>query len=190
MSSIESELSSGSLEGGLFHTPLDLAHATYPLIDVVKSSSDQHDTSMVFKAEGESIDTVAQFIQGHVAIEPVEVSETKDKKKIIIYEDHFVTMTEDPEDPASTLVEVATYGFVRDNYQPNFFSGFFLWYLLDDVLDVDDWNKKQKKRCDSSTGGCYGSYGGSGGGYKGPIGQPSLRGGSSSVRGGGPGTGK
>ncbi|WP_456278009.1 DUF4247 domain-containing protein [Bacillus sp. AK128] len=180
----------GSLEEGMYHSALELADAKYPFVDMVKSGSNQQDVSRVYAVEGESIDEVASYIEGHVVSQPIEVSETKDQKKVIVYEQHFVTLTADPENATTTLIEIADYGFVRDNYQPDFFDGLLVLWLLDEVLDVDDWKKKQKQRCDQSTGGCYGSYGGSGGGYKGPIGQPSLRGGSSSVRGGGPGTGK
>jgi hypothetical protein len=181
---------SGSLEEGMYGDPLELAEATYPLIDVVKSGTNQQDVSRVFAVEGESIDIVASHIEEHVASQPVEVSENKDQKKVIVYDQHFVTLTSDPKKPATTLVEIANYGFVRDNYQPDFFDGLLVWWLLDQILDVDDWKKKQQKRCENSTGGCYSSYGGTGAGYKGPVGVPSLRGGSSSVRGGGPGTGK
>jgi hypothetical protein len=183
-------ITSGSLEEGMFHNPLDLAEATYPLIDVVKSGANQQDVSRVFAVEGKSIELVASYIQEHVVSQPIEVSEKKDQKQVIVYDQYFVTLTSDPKNDETTLVEIANYGFVRDNYQPNFFNGLLVWWLLDDLLDVDDWKNKQQKRCQDSIGGCYGSYGSTGFGYKGPVGQPSLRGGSSSVRGGGPGTGK
>ncbi|MBM7660548.1 hypothetical protein JOC85_001320 [Bacillus mesophilus] len=187
---LSESITSGSLEKGMFHDPLDLAEATYPLMDVVKSGTNQQDVSRVFAVEGQSIELVSSHIQDHVVSQPIEVSEVKDQKQVIVYDQYFVTLTRDPDNTETTLVEIANYGFVRDNYQPNFFNGLLVWWLLDDLLDVDDWKNKQQKRCQNSIGGCYGSYGGTGPGYKGPIGQPSLRGGSSSVRGGGPGTGK
>ncbi|MFZ3590695.1 DUF4247 domain-containing protein [Bacillus sp. DJP31] len=169
---------------------LDYIQATYPLVDVVKSSSDQRDVTRIFNAEGSSIEEVTSKIQSGIKSEPVEVSERTNEKQVIVYDDFFVTMTTDPENKENTLVEVATYGFVRDNYQPSFFNGLMAGYLLSSLLDVDDWGRKQNSRCLNSPGGCYGGYIGSGKGYKGPVGQPFLRGGSSSVRGGGPGTGK
>ncbi len=169
---------------------LDYIQATYPLVDVVKSSANQQDVTRVFKAEDSTIEEAASQILSNINSEPVEVSEKKDDKQVIVYDDFFVTLTTDPENTANTLVEVATYGFVRDNYRPSFFNGLMTGYILSSLLDVDDWGKRQNSRCLNSPGGCYGSYSSNGKGYKGPIGQPSLRGGSSSVRGGGPGTGK
>lgn len=169
---------------------LNYVERTFPLIDVVKSSANQQDVTRIFKAENKSIDEVAKNLLDNVKEKPIEVSENTGEKQVIVYDQFFATLTKDPEYEANTFVEVATYGFVRDNYQPNFFNGLLVWWVLDEILDVDDWGKKQKQRCLNSPGGCYSTYYGSGKGFKGPVGQPSLRGGSSNVRGGGPGTGK
>jgi hypothetical protein len=179
---------SGSIGGST--EVLDYTQENYPLVDVVKSSVNDQDVTRVFKAEGATIENVASQIQDNVSIEPVEVSEKIDDKQILVYDNYFVTMTVDPENSSNTLIEVANYGFVRDNYQPSFFNGLLVGWVLNEILDVDDWGKKQQNRCKYSQGGCYGGYSVTGKGYKGPVGQPSLRGGSSSVRGGGPGTGK
>jgi hypothetical protein len=164
--------------------------STYPLIDVVKSSANQQDVTRIFQVENKSIEEVAKELLEAVTKQPIEISENTGNKQVLVYERYFATLTTAPGNEANTLIEIATYGFVRDNYQPDFFDGLLVWWFLDEVLDVDDWGKKQKRRCASSPGGCYGTYGSSGKGFKGPVGQPSLRGGSSNVRGGGPGTGK
>jgi hypothetical protein len=167
---------------------LNYMEKTYPLIDVVKSSAEEQDVSRVFRAEGSSIEEVATQIQSEVTDEPIEITDNTGEKQVIVYENYFVTLTSDPENPKDTLVEVAPYGFVRDNYDPDFFDGLMTYWFLSQLFDVNDWRAKQRDRCYYAPAGCYGSYGSTRGGYKGPIGQPSLRGGS--VRGGGPGTGK
>jgi hypothetical protein len=155
----------------------------YPLDDVVKSSTNADDTARVFLAKDQSISEVSSSIQKEV--KPENSSEIKDKKQVLVYDEYFVTLTEDEENPENTVIEVATTGFVRDNYRPSFFDGLLAYYILDNIFDVDDWGRKQSKRCGGS---CYGGYSKSGGHYKGPTIPSTFRG--SGNRGGGPGTGK
>lgn len=157
----------------------------YQLDDVVESSIDSGDVSRVYTAEGKDIPSVSSYLQEQ--IKPNEVSELKEGKQVLVYDDFIVSLTEGDND-SNTLVEVATIGFVRDNYRPSFFDGLLAYYILDEILDVDDWGKKQKSRCNNSLGNCYGGYKSTGGTYKGPSTIPSFRG--SGSRGGGPGTGK
>ncbi|WP_226614651.1 DUF4247 domain-containing protein [Guptibacillus hwajinpoensis] len=168
---------------GITKDILEIVEGRYQLEDVVASSVDSNDTSKVYLAE-EDIPSVATYLKEQ--IKPNEVSELKEGKQILVYDDYIVTL-EESDEPSNTLVEVATVGFVRDNYQPDFFDGLLAYYILDEILDVDDWGKKQKNRCQSASGNCYGGYGSTGGSYKGPATIPSFRG---SNRGGGPGTGK
>lgn len=165
---------------------LDKISGKYPLQDVVESSTNSEDTATVFVAENEKLEDVSKAIQDMQ--DPNNASEIKDNKQVFIYDDYFVTLTTDEADPNNTLIEVASHGFARDNYSPGFFSGFFTYYLLDEIFDVDDWGKHQKARCLGSTGGCYQGYNTSGGSYKGPTSPSIFRG--SSHRGGGPGAGK
>lgn len=157
----------------------------YQLEDVVESSVDKGDVSRIYQAEGKDIPSVSSYLQEQ--IKPNEVSELKQGKQILVYDDYIVSLLEG-DDESNTLVEVATTGFVRDNYQPSFFDGLLAYYILDEILDVDDWGKRQKARCKNSLGNCYGGYSTTGGTYKGPSTTPSFRG--SGSRGGGPGTGK
>lgn len=184
-------LSACGMERGIANSDiLDYTEANYPLMDVVKSSSNQQDVTRIYKAEGLTIDEVATQLLSNLPSKPNEITEKVEDKQVLVYDKFFVTLTPESDNSKNTLVEVATYGFVRDNYQPSFFNGLMLGYMISNILDVDDWGKRQNSRCLQSPGGCYGGYYQSGKGYKGPIGQPSLRGGTSSVRGGGPGTGK
>ncbi len=162
---------------------LEIISDEYPLEDVVESSTNSEDTARVFVAKDKSISKVSSFIKDKK--EPTNKSEIKDNKQILIYEDYFVTLTKDENDPDNTLIEVASDGFARDNYRPSFFSGFIAYYILDEVFDVDDWGKRQSQRC---AGKCYRGYNQSGGTYKGPTTPSSFRG--SGNRGGGPGSGK
>ncbi|WLD94767.1 DUF4247 domain-containing protein [Alkalihalobacillus sp. AL-G] len=162
---------------------LDIVSDKYPLEDVVESSTNPEDTARVFIAKDKSISKVSSFIQDKM--EPGNASEIKDNKQVLVYNDYFVTLTTDENDPDNTVIEVASNGFVRDNYRPSFFNGFIAYYILDDILDVDDWGKRQSQRC---VGKCYRGYNQSGGSYKGPTTPSSFRG--SGNRGGGPGSGK
>ncbi|MGP4080722.1 DUF4247 domain-containing protein [Pseudalkalibacillus sp. R45] len=162
---------------------LDWIAEHYPLEDVVESSTNPDDVARLYVAKDKSIQEVSKAIQDHM--EPNNASEIKENKQVLVYDDHFVTLTQDEDDAESTNIEVASDEFVRDNYRPGFFNGFIAYYILDEILDVDDWKNKQNKRCG---GKCYEGYNKSGGNYKGPAVPSSFRG--SGNRGGGPGTGK
>ncbi|MFD2212162.1 DUF4247 domain-containing protein [Metabacillus endolithicus] len=178
----------GSTEGSFFKDGIaDFISTTYILQDVVSSQGQSGQISEIYSAENKSIDDVANELQEYE--KPREVSEKKENKQVLIYQDTFVMLTNDEENPANTLVEVSTYDFVRNNYSPDFFDGLFLLWVLDEVLDVDDWGKKQSNKCYSNQDDCYRGYSSSGGSFK-TGGTSTVRGGTSSVRGGGPGTGK
>lgn len=159
----------------------------YTFSDTVASATDNSNYSEVYIAENQSIDEVAQAIQNHQ--EPQKISEKKDNKQVLVYDQMFVILTEDEQNSSNTLIEVANDQFVRNNYSPDFFDGLLLLWVLDEVLDVDDWGKKQRLKCRTNPALCYGGYRSSGGTFKGYNKSP-IRGGSSSVRGGGPGAGK
>jgi hypothetical protein len=162
----------------------DVVRDRYTLIDSVRSTLNQDDISVIYEAEGQTLEEVRDSLRK--VILPQKTSERVNDKIVMIFDDHFVTLTPSPENENNTYIEVATTGFVRENYTPSFFQGMFVMWLLDDILDVDDWGKRQKSRC--IAGDCYKGYKQSGGRYKGPAAPPLIRG--SSVRGGGPGTGK
>jgi hypothetical protein len=180
----------GSTSGSIFKDGIaEFISTNYIFQDAVKSQVRSEDISEIYLAEDKSIDEVAKELQAHE--KPKEVSEKKDNKQVLIYQDSFVILTNDENNAQNTMVEIATYNFVRDNYNPDFFDGLFVLWLLDDILDVDDWRKKQRNKCTSNNEDCYQGYGTSGGYYKGSGGTSStVRGGTSSVRGGGPGSGK
>ncbi len=178
----------GSTGGSFFKDGIaEFISTTYILQDVVSSQERSKEISEIYIAENKSIDEVANELQDYE--KPREVSEKKDDKQVLIYQDTFVILTVDEDNPANTMVEISTYDFVRNHYSPDFFDGLFVLWLLDDVLDVDDWGKKQRNKCNSNQEDCYQGYNSSGGSFK-TGGRSTVRGGSSSVRGGGPGTGK
>lgn len=167
----------------------NLVSEQYPLRDVVRSSTDPSDVARVYVAEGRSIDEVADGLQAQNT--PKEISQKQDQKQVLVYVDHFVTLTQDENDPDNTLIEVASYGFVRDNYHPDFFDGMLTYFLLSNLFGVNDWDRLQRQRCYGTRdayGNCYGGYNRSGGSYKRPQTPSPFKG--TPVRGGGPGTGK
>ena len=113
----------------------------YILHDTVSSVENSENFSEIYIAENQSIDEVVSNITAYE--QPVEMSEKKDGKQVLVYESLFVIITEDEGNPANTFIEIANDEFVRNNYSPDFFDGLFLLWVLDDVLDVDDWGKKR-----------------------------------------------
>ncbi|WP_078547664.1 DUF4247 domain-containing protein [Litchfieldia alkalitelluris] len=165
----------------------DYIYNEYTLYDTVNDATDTANFSEIYLAENQTIENVSDNI---VSFEqPNEISEVKDGKQVLIYDELFVIITEDKDNSLNSNIEVANHDFVRNNYSPSFFNGLFLLWVLDDVLDVDDWGKKRQVQCKQNPDYCYGGYGSSGG-YKGINKTPTVRGGSSTVRGGGPGAGK
>ncbi|MFC4320475.1 DUF4247 domain-containing protein [Litchfieldia salsa] len=182
-------LSACSSEGGLFKEGVgEFINNEYIIHDTVNDTTDSSNYSEVYIAENKTIPEVTANITSHE--KPKEISDLVEGKQALIYDNLFVIITEDPENPSNTFIEIANHDFVRNNYSPSFFNGLFLLWVLDDVLDVDDWGKKRNNQCKLNPENCYGGYGYSGGGFKGINKTPTVRGGSSSVRGGGPGAGK
>ena len=161
----------------------------YQFKDHVTSSVNERDSAIIYIANDKTIEQVSSEIQQ--AVPPEKVSPIKNKKQTFVYPKHFVTLMVDENNENNILIEVASFEFVRDNYSPSFFDGMFAMWFLDEVLDVDDWGNKQKRRCQEYEGNCYGGYVASGGTYKGPRTiPPSFRGSPSYNRGGGPLAGK
>lgn len=160
----------------------------YPLKDTVQSSTNSRDVSHIYIAKGQSISQVAQYLQKQKT--PKRVSAENNGKKVLIYDHNFVTLMKNKTNPNNTDIEVASYSFVRDNYQPSFFNGLFTGYLLGHLFGVPNWSSRQSTRCRNSVYPCYRGYTHSGGHYKGPVRPPSFRGSSSWFRGGGPNAGK
>ncbi|MGX4667998.1 DUF4247 domain-containing protein [Cerasibacillus sp. JNUCC 74] len=173
-------------EGTLFdHRIAEFIDDNYTFQDIVSSQEDSSDISEVYIAEDKSIDEVVSELREHE--EPDRISDRSDQKQALVYDNLFVIVTEDEDDSDNSTVEIASQQFVRDNFQPSFFHGLFAYWLLDEILDVDDWAKKRQNNCRNSND-CYGGYHSSGGHYKKSGGSKSIR--SSTIRGGGPGTGK
>jgi hypothetical protein len=166
---------------------VEFINNNYTFSDTVASATENSNYSEIYIAENQSIDDVAQAIQNHQ--EPARISEKKDNKQVLVYDQLFVILTEDEQNASNTMIEVANDQFVRNNYSPDFFDGLLLLWVLDEVLDVDDWGKNQRLKCRNNPDLCYRGYSSSGGTFKGYNKSP-VRGGSSSVRGGGPGAGK
>ncbi|WP_102348105.1 DUF4247 domain-containing protein [Bacillus sp. Marseille-P3661] len=178
-----------SENGGLFKEGIvEFISNEYTIYDTVSSATDSANFSEIYIAENQTVDAVAANIISHQ--QPIEMSEMKEGKQVLIYENLFVILTADDENQGNTYIEVANNQFIRDNYSYDFFDGLFLAWVLDDVLDVDDWGKKRQMKCKQYPENCYDGYGHSGGSFKGLNKTPTIRNGSSSVRGGGPGAGK
>ncbi|MEN2766935.1 DUF4247 domain-containing protein [Ornithinibacillus xuwenensis] len=178
-----------SSSGGLFKDGVvEFIDSEYRLYDTVNSATDSDNFSEIYIAENKSLTEVASDIISYQ--QPSEESELKDGKQVLVYDNLFVILTEDEENQDNTYIEVANDKFVRNNYNPSFFNGLFVLWVLDDLLDVDDWSKNRNLKCQKDPSYCYGGYGTSGGSFKGKNSKPTIRSGSSPVRGGGPGAGK
>lgn len=170
------------IEEGNYKDAEDLVNQVFPLVDTVEGENNE--ASVIYATKRFTIDEVSALITN--MFPPEHESDSVDGKKAIIYPSYFITFQQSEQDSDTVFIEVASDRFVRDNYSPNYFNGLFALWLLDDVLDVDDWHKKRSKSCVS--GDCYGGY--SSGKYLSPSKSGGIRGGSSTVRGGGPSSGK
>ncbi|ARI76804.1 DUF4247 domain-containing protein [Halobacillus mangrovi] len=157
----------------------ELVKNNFPLLDTIQSDQGM---SRIYMTRELSLPEVSEALSDK--INPEEISERQEGKQALIYPEHFVIIQESEEEPGVITIELASDQFVRNNYHPSFFQGMLAYYILDEVLDVDDWHKKRNSRC-KQTGDCYSGYG-MYGNYN--SGSGSLRG--SSNRGGGPGAGK
>ncbi|KAB7704777.1 DUF4247 domain-containing protein [Bacillus aerolatus] len=154
----------------------------YSLIDVVRSQDAGIEDSYVYLAEDQQVKEVAdELIQVQ---KPDETGKYVSGKQVLIYDDQFVILTEAPDQPDQTLIEVSDQEFVRSYYHPGFFQGMLLGHMLSNMFG-GGWDRYQRGRCGSAyNNDCYGGYGSTGRWNSGAGGRGST------FRGGGPGTGK
>ncbi|UOQ46154.1 DUF4247 domain-containing protein [Halobacillus salinarum] len=153
---------------------------SFPLLDTVKTDQG---LSKIYVTRKLSLPEAADALSQQV--KPQEISKRQEGKQVLVYKNDFVILQESQEQNNVVFIELASDQFVRNHYSPSFFDGLLAYYILDEVLDADDWFKKRKAKCQTQ-GNCYGGYVRSGGFNSGKTG--SFRG--SSQRGGGPGAGK
>ncbi len=177
---ISKEEVKSAIETGNYSSIKTLLDDNFSLVDVVSEGNNEQ--SYIYATRQFGLEELSPLIERGMKAE--QVSDIQENKQIFIYSNYILTLQEDQEDPELLLLELASTEFVRNHYTPNYFSGFFALWLLDDVLDVDDWGKKRTQAC--KQGNCYGGYYNTDKYRSGDIG--SLRG--STTRGGGPGTGK
>lgn len=158
----------------------------YEVKDNVSSSLNPNDPDQIFVAKNQTIPTVASDLKK--AVGPKKISQFVNNKQVLVYDNYFVTLTKDQQAPNNTLIEVASYDFVRENYRPSFFDGLLTYYMLNNLLGVNNWASRQHTHCLGSVNGCYQGYNHSGGHYKAPSSKPLFR--SRTIRGGGPNAGK
>ncbi|MBU8908944.1 DUF4247 domain-containing protein [Desertibacillus haloalkaliphilus] len=160
----------------------------YPLFDVVASSIDSSNYSEIYVAEGKGMAEVATEIEA--VKEPVQSSDENDGKQVLVYDQFFVILSVAEDNRANTLIELANKEFVRNNFNPSFFEGMLLMSMLNNMLGGNDWGNTRRQQCNNNPDECYRGYSTSGGSFKGYQNSPTVRGGSATIRGGGPGTGK
>ncbi|MYL34124.1 DUF4247 domain-containing protein [Pontibacillus yanchengensis] len=168
------------IKDGSFQDPQGLLSNVFPLIDTVRGQNNQE--ARIYVTQQFTIEELSNILTER--FKPDRESDLVDGKKALIYSNYFITLQQSEQNQDAILMEIASNRFVRDNYSPNFFNGLFALWILDEVLDVDDWHKKRKREC--LTGNCYGGYSSSK--YR-PGSTGGIRG-SSGTRGGGPSTGK
>lgn len=177
---------SGNGFGSLFGKDIeDYIADNYTLYDTVASTTYSDDYAAVYRAQNQDLSSVADDLMGYA--EPTEKSDPKDGKQIFVYDGLFVTLTQKNGEP-DTMIEVAGEDFARDNYTPGFFEGYLLASVIDNLFD-SGWRASRSQQCRANPDRCYDGYGSSGG-FVGKNKTPSVRGAASTVRGGGPGSGK
>ncbi|MGI2328157.1 DUF4247 domain-containing protein [Planococcus sp. YIM B11945] len=156
----------------------DYVEENYTFVDAVAGSS-SNDRAMMYRSE-QSLSDTATELSG--VQEPEQIGEVVEGRQVLVYDDEFIILTEDPDNAGTTLVEVAGDEFVRNTYHPGFFTGMFVGSFLSNRFG-NTWVSTQGNRC--SRGGCY-----SGGGSYASFPSTSTYGRGSNFRGGGPGVGK
>ncbi|WP_088007165.1 DUF4247 domain-containing protein [Indiicoccus explosivorum] len=157
----------------------DYIDQNYTFVDAIQNNAVQNDRALLYRSDLGLQETAEELIGVE---EPEQIGEATDGRQVLVYDDEFVILTEDPENPGATLVEVAEDEFVRRHYHPGFFTGMFVGSFLNDRLGRG-WVSTQQNRC-AQTGGCY-----SGGGAYGAF-PAGTFGRGAAFRGGGPGEGK
>ena len=157
----------------------DYIEQNYTFVDAVANDGNSNDRAMMYRSDKSLADTATELSQ---AQEPEQIGDVVEGRQVLVYNDEFIILTEDPDNPGTTLVEVAGDEFVRNTYHPGFFTGMFVGSLLSNRFGPT-WVQTQGSRC--SRGGCY-----SGGGSYRSFPATSNYGRGSTFRGGGPGVGK
>ena len=157
----------------------DYVEDNYAFVNAVQSDAGDNSRAMMYRTDKDIEGTIAELsgIQ-----EPEQVGEKVEGRQVMVYDNEFIILTEDPDNPGSTLVEVADDEFVRNHYNPGFFSGMFFGAFIGSRFG-SNWSQSQSARC--ARGGCY-----SGGGGYNSIPSSTTGGRGSGFRGGGPGVGK
>ncbi|MGG3449441.1 DUF4247 domain-containing protein [Domibacillus aminovorans] len=158
----------------------DYIDENYTFVDAVQNNMSSNDRALVYRVNKSVPDTAAELIEVQ---KPEQIGEEVDGRQVLVYDDEFIILTEDPDNPGSTLVEVAEDEFVRTHYNPGFFSGMLLGSFLNGRFG-SNWERTQSNKCRQNNDDCY-----SGGGYYGSF-SSGTYGRGSVFRGGGPGSGK
>jgi hypothetical protein len=178
------EISKDEIEKNLrnvdYSTINALIHENFSLVDTISEGANER--VYIFATKQFTINELSSLFESNT--KPDQMSELKANKQVFVYKNDILTLQVDQKDSDIVLLELATADFVRNHYSSDFFDGYLALYILDEVLDVDDWGKKRKQFC--SSGNCYGGYINTQKYRSGDVG--SLRG--SSNRGGGPSAGK
>lgn len=150
----------------------------FSLMDTVAG---EESTAQIYATAQFELEELASVITS--AAEPKETSEVVDNQQIFIYPGYFVTLKPSEDDKNVLLIEVAEEAFVERNYSPSFLSTYFTIRMLDSLFG-NNWSSSMSRTC--QTADCYGGYTGKTSGSG--MGTPNR--GSTTFRGGGPGTGK
>lgn len=101
----------------------------YPLIDVQGQGKS---TAKIYAVEGKDVPTVAQEIAASEP--PQEQSKSSPDQMFLVYSDKIVNVQKDPNNETSTLVEVDTITYARDNYDSSFLEGYITATLLQSLF--------------------------------------------------------
>lgn len=110
--------------------PVSVAES-YPLESV---NQDGAETSYVYRAAGASVPEVARLLAEQRA--PKQASAEDEERMFLVYDEEWIHLQQDPEQPSDTLIEVSSVAYVQNNYSPSFLQGFLLATVLDDLFDA------------------------------------------------------
>ncbi|WP_189596732.1 DUF4247 domain-containing protein [Paenibacillus elgii] len=101
----------------------------YSLIDVQGQGKS---TAKIYSVAGKDVPTVAKEIAGKE--KPTEMSKDSEERMFLVYDNKIVNVQKDPNTEGTTLVEVDSIQYAKENYSSSFLQGYVAATLLQSLF--------------------------------------------------------
>ncbi|NEN82880.1 DUF4247 domain-containing protein [Paenibacillus elgii] len=119
----------------------------YSLIDVQGQGKS---TAKIYSVAGKDVPTVAKEIAGKE--KPTEMSKDSEERMFLVYDNKIVNVQKDPNTEGTTLVEVDSIQYAKENYSSSFLQGYVAATLLQSLFGGGWFNNNR------GTGNDYKGY--------------------------------